>query len=592
MRRLNPRDDQLAPTLEADPGRAAFVAQVRAKHGDYYGYEETRFVNTRGEVRIRCPRHGVFEQNAGKHLRGYGCKACGDERRGAEQSRAAGAKFEAKARKVHGDKYGYQDVVYRDARTPVTIHCQKHGPFPQEPRVHLDGSGCKACGTEAMAAARAATAAAEYVAKAKKVHGDRYGYEAAVLVSARTNVTIQCSVHGPFEQRPHAHLAGRGCDKCGNEAAAAKRRKSTARFVAEASRVHGQLYDYSLVDYRSRSKPVTILCAAHGPFPQAPGHHLLGRGCPRCGAAKQANALRRGQDEFVEMARSVHGDRYGYEEADYRDSTTKVAIRCPEHGVFRQEPNSHLKGSGCRTCASERIAALRRKDTQTFVREARAVHGDTYDYSFTEYRANDEKVAIECRLHGPFELAPSNHLNGQGCYDCGLERIRRARSKTREQFIEDARRVHGDRYGYERVVYEHSHMDVTIVCRAHAPFDQTPGGHLQGHGCPRCNHFVSKPETEWLDALGVPERSVPLETRLRVICVDGYDPATRTAYLFHGDFWHGNPEVFPADHLHPIKLRTYGELHRTTLMEEDLLREAGYEVVSVWEWDYRRKAAV
>ena len=118
------------------------------------------------------------------------------------------------------------------------------------------------------------------------------------------------------------------------------------------------------------------------------------------------------------------------------------------------------------------------------------------------------------------------------------------------------------------------------------------GGHLQGHGCPRCNHFVSKPETEWLDALGVPERSVPLETRLRVICVDGYDPATRTAYLFHGDFWHGNPEVFPADHLHPIKLRTYGELHRTTLMEEDLLREAGYEVVFVWEWDYRRKAAV
>ncbi|SDB20367.1 PDDEXK family nuclease [Belnapia rosea] len=592
MKRLTQQDGQLVLPLDADPKTAAFVAQACARHGERYGYEETQFVNTRGEVRIRCPRHGVFTQNAGKHLRGSGCRRCGGERRGAEQSRAAGDAFAAKARAKHGDRYGYEDVVYKDARTEVTIRCPKHGPFLQEGRVHLAGSGCSECGTEAMAASRLAAAAAGYVERAKQVHGDRYGYEDTVFTAAREKVTIRCPVHGPFRQFPHAHLDGQGCRRCGSAAWAEKRRRDQADFIAEAVRVHGHLFDYSLVDYRRRSGKVAILCALHGPFAQGAGHHLQGHGCPDCGTIKQADAKRHNRDEFITLARAVHGDRYVYDEVEYRDSVSKVTITCPEHGPFPQVANSHLRGNGCCRCASARIAALWRKDTPTFVREARALHGDTYEYGLTAYRVNNEKVVIECRLHGPFEMTPSNHLNGQGCQECGIERIWQARQKTQERFLHDAHRVHGGRYDYSRVAYEHSHVDVTIVCREHSPFDQTPSSHLQGSGCPRCNHFVSKLETAWLDSLGVPERSVPLGTRLRTIAVDGYDPETRTAYLFNGDYWHGNPETFPSEKVHPVKKKTYGELYRVTLMEEQLLRAAGYTVISIWERDFKRKAAV
>ena len=261
MQKPDTRKGQLALPLDADAKTLTFVAQARAKHGDYYGYEAVRFANTRGEVRIRCPHHGMFTQNAGKHLRGYGCKKCGAERRGAEQSRAAAATFADKARAVHGDRYGYEDVVYRSARAEVTIRCPKHGAFQQEARVHLGGSGCPACGTEAMAASRQATAAADYVQRAMEVHGGRYGYEDTVFTAAREKVTIRCSVHGPFSQLPHAHLEGRGCPKCGTEALAGKRRRDQTDFIAEAMRVHGRQYDYSLVDYRCRSGKVTILCA-------------------------------------------------------------------------------------------------------------------------------------------------------------------------------------------------------------------------------------------------------------------------------------------------------------------------------------------
>lgn len=54
-----------------------FLEKARAVHGNKYDYSECVFTNTRAKVRIICPVHGVFEQNACSHLMGHGCKACG-----------------------------------------------------------------------------------------------------------------------------------------------------------------------------------------------------------------------------------------------------------------------------------------------------------------------------------------------------------------------------------------------------------------------------------------------------------------------------------------------------------------------------------
>lgn len=583
-----PDPDLQSARLASDLKTAEFIAKAREVHGDTYGYEETRFVNSRTEIRIRCLRHGIFPQSPGKHLRGNGCKPCGAARRGAEQSRAAGEAFASKGREKHGDRYGYEEVAYQDAKTKVTIICRVHGPFPQKPYVHLMGSGCPDCGTEAMATSRLSKTAANYIERVRKVHGDRYDYSDTVFKGSRTKVTIRCRVHGPFPQYPYGHLDGLGCRKCGSAAHALKRRKPRVQFIAEAQSVHGHIYDYSQVDYRQRSDNVTIVCAIHGPFPQAPGHHLQGRGCPKCGQQKQADALRRSLLELVAEAQAVHGDRYDYGKVDYKDSDTEVTIICAKHGPFPQLSHVHLKGSGCKRCATEKVAALRRKDTPTFIRDAKEVHGDRYGYGLVRYTANDEKVTLECREHGLFEIQPFNHLNGQGCWDCGIERIRQLRQKTQAQFLADAHEVHGIRYDYSQVVYEHSHTPISIICKTHGPFPQSPSSHLSGSGCPRCNHFVSKAETEWLDSLGIPERSYIADTAVRLMVVDGYDPDTNTVYLFHGDYWHGNPDVFAPDALNHRKGKTYGELYRVTMDEEQGLRDAGYTVVSVWEKDYKR----
>ena len=58
--------------------------------------------------------------------------------------------------------------------------------------------------------------------------------------------------------------------------------------------------------------------------------------------------------------------------------------------------------------------------------------------------------------------------------------------KTKEQFIEEARQVWGDKFDYSKVEYKNAMDKVIIVCPEHGEFVQTPSAHLNGQGCPKC----------------------------------------------------------------------------------------------------------
>ena len=120
--------------------------------------------------------------------------------------------FIAKAKLVHGDKYDYSKVEYVGALTKVCIICPKHGEFCQEANSHLRGQGCPKCKYE-----KQTCTTDEFIAKAKKIHGDKYDYSKVEYVNDRTKVCIICPKHGEFWQTPNHHLSGCGCPKCGIE---------------------------------------------------------------------------------------------------------------------------------------------------------------------------------------------------------------------------------------------------------------------------------------------------------------------------------------------------------------------------------------
>lgn len=123
---------------------------------------------------------------------------------------------------------------------------------------------------------------------------------------------------------------------------------------------------------------------------------------------------------FISKAGLKHGDAYSYEKVDYKTARAKVIISCCRCGIdFSMTPDSHLCGSGCRSCSSKRRGKSQRKSLECFIAESKLIHKEKYDYSFVEYVNAGTKVKIYCKQHRSiFEQSPSKHRTGNGCPLC------------------------------------------------------------------------------------------------------------------------------------------------------------------------------
>jgi len=202
-------------------------------------------------------------------------------------------------------------------------------------------------------------------------------------------------------------------------------------------------------------------------------------------------------NEFIERSRKIHGDRYDYSHIkEYKNNQTKVPIICPEHGEFLQTPKNHLNGRGCPKCGG-----TEKMTTQEFIEKAKHIHGSRYDYSLVEYDTTKDKVKIICNDCGRIFLQrPQDHLRAYGCPYCW------GKNKTTEEFIEEARKVHGDKYDYSEVTYFRAIDKIKIKCRkcGHV-FLVTPHDHItHKNGCPYCNSSkLEKKTAKLLDDSGI-----------------------------------------------------------------------------------------
>ncbi|AUR98468.1 hypothetical protein NVP1251O_37 [Vibrio phage 1.251.O._10N.261.55.E5] len=245
----------------------------------------------------------------------------------------------------------------------------------------------------------------QFTDKARSVHGDKYVYDRSVYVNARNPILINCPTHGDFIQMASSHLQGSGCPNC-----SAGHRYSTQEFVEKARSLHGGRYNYDSSVYTFSNEKIKIKCSTHGDFEQTPNDHLQGKGCSKC-----AGNVSLTTEEFVEKAREVHGDLFDYGGVIYESNKTKILIKCPEHGVFEQTPNSHLLGNACAKCSGKH-----QHTTDEFTGKANDIHEGSYTYERAVYVSNKVKLTITCAEHGDFEQTPDSHLRGRGCHSCAV----------------------------------------------------------------------------------------------------------------------------------------------------------------------------
>lgn len=257
---------------------------------------------------------------------------------------------------------------------------------------------------------------------------------------------------------------------------------SQDQFIQRAKQIHDNKYDYSKSIYVRGAVHVTIGCPTHGDFPQRAYDHLRNSGCPKCGREKIGKTLKFTKEEFIDRAKLVHRTLYDYTEVSYINSNTKIEIICKNHGSFLQYPSDHLRKSGCPQCSGGK-----KRNTQTFIIDAKEIHGDIYDYSLVEFKNVHTNVKIICQIHGEFQTLPKLHLsNKRGCPMCSKEKCTTRRRKTMDAFLAEAKEIHGDTYNYEKVIYKTTDTPVSIVCKEHGEFNQRPSNHLYGANCPKC----------------------------------------------------------------------------------------------------------
>lgn len=182
-----------------------------------------------------------------------------------------------------------------------------------------------------------------FIKKSILVHGEIYDYSKVEYNGINNKIIIICNKedHGEFLQRPANHLQGQGCPKCGGT-----KKLSTSQFIDMAIKSHGYLYDYTKVKYIDLKTPIIIICKIHGEFNQTPRNHIHNsHGCPKCNGGVSDTL-----DIFIEKAKNIHGNLYNYSQVIYKGSYIKVKIICNYHGVFNQNPHTHLKGHGCPIC--------------------------------------------------------------------------------------------------------------------------------------------------------------------------------------------------------------------------------------------------
>ncbi len=478
--------------------------------------------------------------------------------------------FITKARGLH-TSYNYSKTVYHRQTDSIIVICPEHGEFNVVAKQHVrtvGTVGCPVCGKEKQGKTRLTTN--EFIEKANTVHNNKYDYSKSVYVLSALKLTVTCPMHGDWEVKANNHLNGRGCPDCGTESMANKQKLSTSEFIKRSKKVWGNKFNYDNTEYRDSSKHVIIICPEHGEFSQLPQSHLDNKeGCSECAIIKHDSSLPTiSYLDFVKNVRLIHGNKYTYPENcdDFLQSKTQLTITCPKHGEFIQRATYHLHGKGCAACAGKN------KTSKDVIDEFVLVHGDTYDYNAVEYIAAKNKVKIRCKVHDTyFEQEPDSHVHGRGCPQCGIELAATKETTKESEILERCIMAHGNTYDYSKMGYTGMANKITIICEKHGEFEQLPGNHIKGSGCPSCTcGSPSKGETEladYMESLGV----VVERNRRNLIPpyeIDIYLPEFNIGIEYCGLYWHSEATGKKMDY------------HR---MKHELCSNKGIRLLTIFE---------
>ncbi len=319
--------------------------------------------------------------------------------------------------------------------------------------------------------------------------------------------------------------------------------EKTWEFIQKAWDRRGKgTYGYRNVRYIRAKNKMNITCWIHGDFIQNANNHFNGKGCPKCSGKYSPTT-----EEYIAECIKVHGNKYDYSRTIYKTTNHKIVIICKIHGVFEQMAKSHILGYGCQQCAYITTADKLKKPLDKFIKDAKIVHGDKYDYAKVIYKNARSKIIIICKLHGEFKQVPESHLQNCGCPKCAFMGYSQS-AISWLTLIEM----------YKNIIIQHAETQL---------------------GEKQIGKYFADGYIE------LPEKRIQIGNSNFYF----FYPIKKIVFEFQGCFWHGCPDCFPdRNKFNYATSKTPRELYKRTQIKNKYILEQGYKLIEIWECEYNK----
>lgn len=254
-----------------------------------------------------------------------------------------------------------------------------------------------------------------FIQKARIVHGDKYDYSRIIYNGILKKITIVCPKGHLFEQSPDHHLyRNQGCPFC-----LPNKKLTQTEFLQRMMKLYGNSLIFDKAIYQNNFTNVSVICPKHGGFTKVPSELFIGNGCVKCSFDIKKTAgetVRISQEDFINNIDKHYPKRFSFVKSVFRGIMEPFIITCYKHGdILVNQARNIVRFEPCAEC--EQILKQ-----NNFIKRAKEIHGDKYDYSKVIYNLCHKKVIIICKKHGDFLMKPNSHLNRNGCPECRISK--------------------------------------------------------------------------------------------------------------------------------------------------------------------------
>jgi hypothetical protein len=144
-------------------------------------------------------------------------------------------------------------------------------------------------------------------------------------------------------------------------------------FIKKAINIHGDKYDYSLVEYKNSTTKIKIIYEGVV-YEQIPNNHIRGFKCE--------NIKCLSQEEFIKKSKEIHGDKYDYSLVKFKNVRGKIKL-IYDGKIYEQYAYANLQGKS--------PTKITNRD---FIKRSRELFSDMFDYSLVKCDGVNKKVKL------------------------------------------------------------------------------------------------------------------------------------------------------------------------------------------------------